>query len=186
MNYRQISLNDAVAFSAGGICSIGRYCQRRIEKWIFNRAARNGIRLISVTGDISEDDPVAANEVIEALENEILPEIASERQVEWRLAGLAEQEDQFRTDAARAHPVFDGHLSGAYMDFASWTRPIIVMAIIPFGLIGTIWGHYIWDIPMSMFTVIGLLGMTGIIINDSIVLIPLLMNTPRIAGLFRR
>jgi hypothetical protein len=38
-------------------------------------------------------------------------------------------------------------------------------------LIGTIWGHYIWDIPMSMFTVIGLLGMTGIIINDSIVLI---------------
>ena len=59
----------------------------------------NGIRLISVTGDISEDDPVAANEVIEALENEILPEIASERQVEWRLAGLAEQEDQFRTDA---------------------------------------------------------------------------------------
>jgi len=59
----------------------------------------NGIRLISVTGDISEDDPVAANEVIESLENEILPEIASERQVEWRLAGLAEEEDQFRTDA---------------------------------------------------------------------------------------
>ena len=77
----------------------------------------NGIRLISVTGDISEDDPVAANEVIEALENEILPEIASERQVEWRLAGLAEEEDQFRTDAARTNPVFDGHLSGAYMDF---------------------------------------------------------------------
>ena len=87
---------------------------------------------------------------------------------------------------ARSNPVFDGHLSGTYVDFASWTRPIIVMAIIPFGLIGTIWGHYIWDIPMSMFTVIGLLGMTGIIINDSIVLITQLMNTPRIAGLFRR
>ena len=78
----------------------------------------NGIRLISVTGDISEDDPVAANEVIEALENEILPEIASERQVEWRLAGLAEQEDQFRTDARTgSNPVFDGHLSGTYVDF---------------------------------------------------------------------
>jgi hypothetical protein len=66
-------------------------------------------------------------------------------------------------------------LAGIYLVltwiFASWTRPIIVMAIIPFGLIGTIWGHYIWGIPMSMFTVIGLLGMTGIIINDSIVLI---------------
>jgi len=132
----------------------------------------NGIRLISVTGDISEDDPVAANEVIEALENEILPEIASKRQVEWRLAGLAEEEDQFRTDAQTGLILC---LTGIYLVltwiFSSWTRPIIVMAIIPFGLIGTIWGHYIWDIPMSMFTVIGLLGMTGIIINDSIVLI---------------
>ena len=55
--------------------------------------------------------------------------------------------------------------------FASWTRPVVVMAVIPFGLVGTIYGHYIWDVPLSLFTVVGLLGMTGIIINDSIVLI---------------
>ena len=45
------------------------------------------------------------------------------------------------------------------------------MAIIPFGLIGAIWGHYVWDIPLSMFSVVGLIGMTGIISNDSIVLV---------------
>jgi hypothetical protein len=45
------------------------------------------------------------------------------------------------------------------------------MAIIPFGLVGTIYGHALWDVPLSMFTVVGLLGMTGIIINDSIVLV---------------
>jgi predicted RND superfamily exporter protein len=55
--------------------------------------------------------------------------------------------------------------------FSSWTRPIVVMAIIPFGLVGTIYGHALWDVPLSMFTVVGLLGMTGIIINDSIVLV---------------
>ena len=72
---------------------------------------------------------------------------------------------------ARANPVFDGHLSGAYMDFrqldATHNRD-------GDHSIRSDWhdlGHYIWDIPMSMFTVIGLLGMTGIIINDSIVLI---------------
>jgi len=48
---------------------------------------------------------------------------------------------------------------------------VVVMAIIPFGLVGTIWGHNVWDVPLSMFTVVGLLGMTGIIINDSIVLV---------------
>jgi predicted RND superfamily exporter protein len=45
------------------------------------------------------------------------------------------------------------------------------MAIIPFGLVGAIYGHAQWDVPLSMFTVVGLLGMTGIIINDSIVLV---------------
>jgi predicted RND superfamily exporter protein len=55
--------------------------------------------------------------------------------------------------------------------FASWTRPLVVMAIIPFGLVGAIWGHAAWDVPLSMFTVVGLIGMTGIIINDSIVLV---------------
>ena len=55
--------------------------------------------------------------------------------------------------------------------FSSWTRPIIVVAVIPFGLIGAIHGHLLWDVPLSIFSVIGLIGLSGIIINDSIVLV---------------
>ncbi len=132
----------------------------------------NGIRLISVTGDISEDDPARATAIGAALETEILPRIASERQVEFRLAGLSEQEDAFLSDALTGLILC---LTGIYFVlawvFGSWTRPIVVMAIIPFGLVGTIYGHNLWDVPLSMFTVVGLLGMTGIIINDSIVLV---------------
>ncbi len=132
----------------------------------------NGIRLISVTGDISEDDPARATEIGQALQEVILPRIASERQVEFRLAGLSEQEDQFLSDSLTG---FILCLTGIYLVlawiFGSWTRPVVVMAIIPFGLVGTIYGHAQWDVPLSMFTVVGLLGMTGIIINDSIVLV---------------
>ncbi|SDE25141.1 efflux RND transporter permease subunit [Ruegeria marina] len=132
----------------------------------------NGIRLISVTGDVSEDDPARAEEISRVLENEILPRIASERQVEWRMSGLSEQEDTFLAEAGTGLVLC---LTGIYLVlawvFASWTRPLVVMAIIPFGLVGAIWGHYIWEVPLSMFTVVGLLGMTGIIINDSIVLV---------------
>ncbi|WP_050929268.1 efflux RND transporter permease subunit [Aestuariivita boseongensis] len=132
----------------------------------------NGIRLISVTGDISEDDPARAEEIMAALEVEILPRIASERQVEWRLSGLSEDEDAFLSDAMTGLILC---LTGIYLVlawvFSSWTRPLVVMAIIPFGLVGTIYGHASWEVPLSMFTVVGLLGMTGIIINDSIVLV---------------
>ncbi|MDC3129339.1 efflux RND transporter permease subunit [Paracoccaceae bacterium] len=132
----------------------------------------NGIRLISVTGDISEDNPEDAEQVFEALKKEILPEIATVNQVEWRMSGLAEQEQDFLNDA-RVGMILT--LLGIYLVltwiFASWTRPFVIMSIIPFGLVGTIYGHFIWDVPMSMFTIVGLIGMTGIIINDSIVLI---------------
>ncbi len=132
----------------------------------------NGIRIVSVSGDISEDDPEAADEVMDVLEREILPNIASRQQVEWRLSGLAEQEDQFLNDARIGMVLC---LTGIYLVltwvFASWTRPIVIMSVIPFGLVGTIYGHYVWDVPLSLFTIVGLLGMSGIIINDSIVLI---------------
>lgn len=132
----------------------------------------NGIRLISVTGDVSEDDPARATEINRALAEEILPNIASTRQVEWRMSGLSEQEDTFLSDALTGLILC---LTGIYLVlswiFGSWTRPMVVMAIIPFGLIGTIYGHAAWGVPLSMFTVVGLLGMTGIIINDSIVLV---------------
>lgn len=132
----------------------------------------NGLRLVTVTGDISEDDPARAAEIMQALETEILPDVAATHQVEYRLAGLSEQEDEFMADARLG---LIATLLGIYLVlslvFASWTRPMVVMAIIPFGLVGTIWGHAQWDVPLSMFTVVGLLGMTGIIINDSIVLV---------------
>ena len=144
----------------------------------------NGIRHVSVTGDISEDNPARATEINETLRDDILPEIASRHQVEWQLSGLAEQEGDFLNDA-RTGLILT--LLGIYLVlawvFASWTRPAVVMAIIPFGLVGTIYGHAHWDVPLSMFTVVGLLGMTGIIINDSIVLVTTIDEHARERGI---
>lgn len=144
----------------------------------------NGIRVVSVTGDISEDDPARAEEISTLLRTEILPAIASRQQVEWRLAGLAEQEDEFLNDAWLGLIMC---LTGIYIVlawvFASWVRPLVVMAIIPFGLVGTIFGHNFHEVPLSMFTVVGLLGLTGIIINDSIVLVSTVDDYAKTRGL---
>ncbi|WP_116132475.1 efflux RND transporter permease subunit [Tropicimonas sp. IMCC34043] len=132
----------------------------------------NGLRVVSVTGDISEDDPARAQEITTLLGTQILPAIEAEYGVSWRLSGLAEQEADFLNDALLGYALC---LIGIYLClawiFSSWTRPLLIMSVIPFGLIGTIWGHLIWNVPMSMYTVIGLIGMSGIIINDSIVLV---------------
>jgi hypothetical protein len=51
-------------------------------------------------------------------------------------------------------------------------------------LIGAIWGHYVWDVPLSMFSIVGLIGMSGIIINDSIVLVSTIDEYSKKRGLF--
>lgn len=132
----------------------------------------NGLQLISVIGDLDDDDAARASEIKQIINDDILPRIQSNFGVETQLSGLSEQENQFLTDALHGLVLV---LLGIYLTlawiFSSWTRPLVVMAIIPFGLVGTIYGHALWEIPMSMFTVVGLIGMVGIIINDSIVLV---------------
>lgn len=145
----------------------------------------NGLRVVSVTGDVSEDDPARAQAITEALAETILPKLEEDFGVITRLGGLAEQENRFLSDAMTGLTLC---LVGIFLVlawiFSSWTRPLVVMAIIPFGLIGTIYGHAAWEVPLSMFTVVGLIGMTGIIINDSIVLVTTIDEYAEDRGLF--
>jgi multidrug efflux pump subunit AcrB len=53
----------------------------------------------------------------------------------------------------------------------SYTRPLAIMLAIPFGLIGAFWGHMITGFDLSMFSIIGIMALTGIVVNDSLVLI---------------
>jgi multidrug efflux pump subunit AcrB len=55
--------------------------------------------------------------------------------------------------------------------FRSWSQPFVVMLIIPFGLLGAIFGHLIMDIGMSMMSYLGMLALTGVVVNDSLVLV---------------
>ena len=132
----------------------------------------NGVRVVSVTGDLSEDDPARAEEVATEIREVILPRLEETFGISTEMSGLAEDERDFLSDAMRGLILC---LTGIYLAlawvFASWSRPLVVMAIIPFGLVGAIWGHYVWEVPLSMFSVVGLIGMVGIIINDSIVLV---------------
>ena len=53
----------------------------------------------------------------------------------------------------------------------SYWQPMIIMAVIPFGIAGAIFGHYLMDLPISILSMFGMTAMTGIVINDSLVLI---------------
>ncbi|QOL81302.1 efflux RND transporter permease subunit [Pseudooceanicola spongiae] len=131
-----------------------------------------GLNLIRVTGEVSDADATRAEDIMTELQQVTLPRIAQTYGVSYRLDGLAAQEEDFLSQAALGYAIC---LLGIYMALAlvlgSWTQPFTIMAVVPFGVTGVIWGHYLWDLPMSIFSVVGLIGMSGIIVNDSIVLV---------------
>ncbi len=57
------------------------------------------------------------------------------------------------------------------IEFRSYFQPLLILAIIPFGAVGAIVGHFVLRMPLSLFSVFGLVALTGVVVNDSIVLI---------------
>jgi multidrug efflux pump subunit AcrB len=144
----------------------------------------NGQRTVTVSGELAEDDPARATEVQRALREDILPRIAADYGLDYVLSGQAEDEREFLGGAAVALALC---LLGIYLAlawiFEHWTRPLVVMSVIPFGLVGAIFGHWVWELPLSMFSIVGLIGMSGIIINDSIVLVSTIDDYAKTRGL---
>lgn len=65
--------------------------------------------------------------------------------------------------------------------FKSFSQPLIVMSVIPFGIIGAFWGHVLLDIHLSYLSYFGVLALTGVVVNDSIVIVDFI-NQKRLAG----
>jgi multidrug efflux pump subunit AcrB len=63
----------------------------------------------------------------------------------------------------------------------SYVQPLIIMSAIPFGLVGAAWGHVMMGMPFSMFSLIGLVALSGVVVNDSLVLVDY-VNRRRAAG----
>lgn len=57
------------------------------------------------------------------------------------------------------------------MEFRAYFQPLLIMAIIPFGAIGAVWGHAIMGLEVTLFSFFGLVALTGVVVNDSIVLV---------------
>jgi multidrug efflux pump subunit AcrB len=55
--------------------------------------------------------------------------------------------------------------------FRSYNQPLIIMTAIPFGLIGAVVGHFVMGLDITMISIFGIVALSGIVVNDSLILI---------------
>ena len=133
---------------------------------------RDGQRVVTVTADV---DPavISGTEVTSILQNTVLAELAA------TIPGMSvmiggETQQQFESlDSLNRSFILAIFVIFALLaiPLRSYNKPLIIMAVIPFGLIGAILGHLIMGIDFSFTSIMGFFGLSGVVVNDSLVMI---------------
>jgi multidrug efflux pump subunit AcrB len=146
--------------------------ERRMERGYSTIERSQRRRVIKVTADVDESK-TNANEVRQDLMARVIPEL------EGQYPGLrTSMEGEGKEQQESLSDVFQGlaiALFGIYallaIPFRSFSQPFVVMAAIPFGMVGAVLGHLIMGVNLSLLSLFGMVGLTGVVVNDSLVLI---------------
>ena len=133
---------------------------------------KDGQRVVTVTADVDQA-VISGGEANKILEGSILAQlIAADPGLTYTLGG--EQQQQYESFDALNR----GMILAVFVIFCllaiplrSYSKPFIIMAVIPFGLTGAILGHLILGIPFSSTSAFGFVGLSGVVVNDSLVMI---------------
>lgn len=145
---------------------------------------RNGRRVVTVTADARPRSK--AGQVIQSLSQETLPALKA------RYPGLAYSFEGRQADRRESMQSLTRGMMFALLviyamlaiPFNSFVQPLIIMVVIPFGIVGAVIGHLIMGYSLSLMSVFGVVALSGVVINDSLVLIDF-ANRQRRRGLNR-
>ena len=149
----------------------------------YSRIARiDRQRTVTVEADI---DPalVEPTQIIRSMSGEFIPELLSRYPgVKYGLEGASQDQIEFlrriQIAALAAMFLIFGLIA---IPLHSYSQPLVIMSVIPFGAIGAVIGHIIMGREISMFSMFGLIALAGVVVNDSLILVDFI-NKARVRG----
>lgn len=113
------------------------------------------------------------DKVIADIEENVLPALQAKYPgLRYAISGMADEEAKM---AVSIMVGFGLALFGIYALLAiptkSYLQPLIIMGVIPFGMIGAIFGHWVSGYPLSMMSLMGVIALSGVVVNDSLILV---------------
>ncbi len=132
----------------------------------------DGTRLVEVSADVDRSI-VTPERVLSELQASVLPKILADYPgITYKLGG--EQEERAKAmlglliSAILALFVIYTLLA---IPLKSYLQPLVIMSVIPFGAIGAIFGHWLMDWPLMFFSSLGIVALSGVVVNASLVLV---------------
>ncbi|MCP3964115.1 MAG: efflux RND transporter permease subunit [bacterium] len=163
---------DEVPFSVAGRMDLGRGYATIV------RTDRN--RTVNVTADV-DLETANANEILAAVQRDVLPRLMADyRGLTYTLEGEQQQQRETMGGLLESFGLAIMLIYGLLaVPFRSYVQPMIVMSAIPFGLIGAVVGHMVMGIDLAILSVFGMVALTGVVVNDSLVLVDFINRSYR-------
>lgn len=140
-------------------------------------------RAVQVSAEVDKEHYEPGKIQDDILKKELPQVLAHFPGVRSRLSGNSLQAVEVQRDLIK------GALLAVFLIYAlmaiplkSYSQPLIIMSVIPFGIIGALIGHLILGIPVSMVSYFGIIALAGVVVNDSLILVDFI-NREREAGM---
>ncbi len=132
---------------------------------------QNGFREIAILGDLDEA-VMNTSEFVQAMENSELPDLVADAGYSYAFGGRNQEQDETFADmgVGAILALVSIYVILAWV-FSSWTLPFSVMIIIPFCLIGAVFGHYVMGLSLNILSMFAIIALAGIVVNNSIILV---------------
>jgi multidrug efflux pump subunit AcrB len=132
----------------------------------------DGRRAITINANVNKNT-VEPSKVVAEIQQDFLPELTAQfPKVVSALDGgsLDEQNAMLGLAQGFFFAMFTIYALMA-IPLKSYTQPLIIMSVIPFGMIGALFGHYILGLSMSVLSLCGIVALAGVVVNDSLILV---------------
>jgi len=129
-------------------------------------------RAVRVSAEVDKDNYEPKKIQDDIMQKELPEVLAQFPGVRSRLSGVSQQAVEVQRDLMR------GGMLAIFLIYAlmaiplkSYVQPLIIMSVIPFGIIGALIGYLILGIPVSMTSYFGIIALSGVVVNDSLILV---------------
>ncbi|MEO0463446.1 MAG: efflux RND transporter permease subunit [Pseudomonadota bacterium] len=161
-----------ILLPGGGFTSLAAVAEPSYTEAPATIRREDGRRALTITAEVNEE-AITGEEANEFIEQEILPAIIADYPtLQYKFGGQQEEQlDSF------------SELGGAFaialvviyallaIPFKSYSQPLVIMAAIPFGLVGALFAHALLGISLGILSLFGVVSLAGVIINGSLVMI---------------
>ena len=156
----------------GSLVPVGEIAEITPQKGLIAVNHLDGKRQITVEGEVASFD-ISSTEMINAVSSQVIPIVAKRYQdVNIALDGQQRETSKMAMSVQRVGPiVLLIMLSILIITFRSLSQSVALLMVVPFGIIGMGWGHFLHGMPISLLSFLGFIALVGVILNDGLVFV---------------